>query len=116
MFKINPTSGNKDSLLVNLKKLIGDAEKFTVGYSSEIVDATVVTNEVNQIQNYFPSIALVVMTGEYHEIVEDVTNSLLHLPMWKIYQNRRGIVSFKVFIIFCKEIINILHCYLLSKL
>ena len=103
-------------MLENVKEVIGHAEIFIVDYSSEILDATVVTNEVNQIQNYFPSIALVVMTGEYHEIVEYVTNSLLHLPMWKIYQNRRGIVSFKVFIIFCKEIINILHCYLLSKL
>ena len=89
-------------MLENVKEVIGHAEIFIVDYSSEILDATVVTNEVNQIQNYFPSIALVVMTGEYHEIVEDVTNSLLHLPMWKIYQNRRGIVSFKVFIIFCK--------------
>ena len=89
-------------MLENVKEVIGHAEIFIVDYSSEILDATVVTNEVNQIQNYFPSIALVVMTGEYHEFVEDVTNSLLHLPMWKIYQNRRGIVSFKVFIIFCK--------------
>ena len=74
MFKINPTSGNKDSLLVNLKKLIGDAEKFTVGYSSEIVDATVVTNEVNQIQNDVTPILWLVITVENQGIVEDVND------------------------------------------
>ena len=43
-------------------------------YSSEIVDATVVTNEINQIQNYFPHIVWVLMTGEDQGFVEDVTD------------------------------------------
>ena len=34
-------------------------------YYSEIVDVTVVTNAMNQIQNGVPPIAWVVMTGEY---------------------------------------------------
>ena len=65
MSKGNHTSGNNDVLLENVKDVIGDAETFSVEYSSEIVYATVVTNEVNQIQNYVPPIAWVVMTGEY---------------------------------------------------
>ena len=65
MSKGNHTSGNNDVLLENVKDVIGDAETFSVEYSSEIVDATFVTNEVNQIQNYVPPIAWVVMTGEY---------------------------------------------------
>ena len=48
---------------VNLKEGIVDTEKFTVEYSSEIVDEAVVTNEVNQIQNYVPPISWVVMSG-----------------------------------------------------
>ena len=55
------TSVRKDKLLENIKVVIGDAEKFTVKYSSEIVDATVVTSEVNQIKSYVPPIAWVVM-------------------------------------------------------
>ena len=39
--------------------MIGDAETFNLGYSSEILDATVVTNKVNQIQNDVPPIAWV---------------------------------------------------------
>ena len=38
------------------------------------MDATVVTNEVNQIQNYAPPIAWVVMNGEDQVIVEYVTD------------------------------------------
>ena len=34
----------------------------------------VVTNESNQIQNYVPPIAWMVMTGEYQVIAEDVTD------------------------------------------
>ena len=37
------------------------------------MDETVVTNEVNQTQNYVPPIAWVGMTGEDQGIVEDVT-------------------------------------------
>ena len=36
------------------------------------MDETVVTNEVNQTQNYVPPIAWVVMTGEDQGIVEDI--------------------------------------------
>ena len=64
MSKGKPTSGKKDTLLENVKEVIGDAEKFIVEYSSEIVDATIVTNKVNKIQNYVPPIARVVATGE----------------------------------------------------
>ena len=49
MSKGKPTRGNKDVLLENVKEVIGNAETFTFEYSSEIVDATAVTNEVNQI-------------------------------------------------------------------
>ena len=70
----NNTSGKKDSLLENIKEVIGHADKFNVEYSLEIVDAIVVTNEVNQIQNDVPYIAWVVITGYYQGIVEDVTD------------------------------------------
>ena len=43
-------------------------------YSSEILDAYVVTNEVNQIQNYVPCISWVVITGEDQGITEYVTD------------------------------------------
>ena len=49
MFKVKPTSGEKDAFLENIKEVIVYVETFTVEYSSEIVDATVVNNEVNQI-------------------------------------------------------------------
>ena len=49
--------------------MIGDVETFTVWCSSEMVDATVVTNELNQIQNDVPPIAWVVVTGYYKGIV-----------------------------------------------
>ena len=62
MSKGKPTNRKKDELLENVKEAIGDAETFTVGYSSEIVDATVVTNEINQTLNDFLPIAWVVMT------------------------------------------------------
>ena len=51
-----PTCRKNDALLENLKELIGDAKTFTVEYSSELVDSTVVTNEANQIQNDVPPI------------------------------------------------------------
>ena len=63
MSKGKPISRKKDTLLVNVKKVIGDAETFTVEYSSERVDATVVNNWVNQIQNDVPPIAWAYMTG-----------------------------------------------------
>ena len=53
---------------------IGDVETFTVEYSLEIVGATVVNNEVNQIQNDVPPIALVVMNVDNQGIVEYVTD------------------------------------------
>ena len=70
----NNTSGKKDSLLENIKEVIGDADTFTVEYSSEIVYATFLTNEVNQIQNDVTPIAWLAMTGEDEGIVEDVTD------------------------------------------
>ena len=72
------------------------AETFTVEYYSEIVDTTVVTNEVNQIKNDVPPIALVVMTGEDQGIFEDVTDDFMNLPTCKIGQYRKIFVSFKV--------------------
>ena len=60
--KVNPTGGKKDEILENVKEVIGDTDKFTVEYSSDIVDATVVTNKVNQTQNYLPPNAWVVIT------------------------------------------------------
>ena len=63
MSKGNTTSGKKYALLENVKEMIKDAETFTVEYSSEIVDATDVTNEANQIQNDVPPIAWAYMTG-----------------------------------------------------
>ena len=74
MSKGKPISRKKDTLLVNVKKVIGDAETFTVEYSPELVDVNVVTNELNQTQNYVPPIAWMVMTGEYQVIAEDVTD------------------------------------------
>ena len=65
MTKSNTTIGKKDALLENVKQVIGYAETFSVEYYSEIVDVTVVTNAMNQIQNGVPPIAWVVMTGEY---------------------------------------------------
>ena len=50
-------------MLENVKEVIGNADTFTVEYSSEIMDATVVTSEVNQNQNGVTPIAWVVMTG-----------------------------------------------------
>ena len=44
-------------------------------YSSELVDATVVTNEENKIQNYFPHITWLVMTGWDRGIVEYDTDN-----------------------------------------
>ena len=88
--------------MANVNEVIGYAETFTVEYYSEIMDATVVTNDVNQIQNDVLSIALVVMTGEDQRIVEDVTDGFMNLPTCKIYQHRRRIVSFKVCYIFYK--------------
>ena len=64
------------------------------------MDATVVTNEANQIKNDVPPIALVVMTGEDQGIVEDVIDDFLNPPTCKIDQYRRIIVSFKVCYIF----------------
>ena len=98
-----PTCRKNDALLENLKELIGDAKTFTVEYSSELVDSTVVTNEANQIQNDVPPIALVVMTGEDQFIVEDVTYDFLNVPTCKIYQYRRICVSFKVCYIFVNK-------------
>ena len=49
MVKVNPKIGEKDTLLENVKEGIGYAETFTVGYSSEILDATVVTKRVNKL-------------------------------------------------------------------
>ena len=74
MYKGNPTSGKKDALQANLKEVIGYVDIFTVEYSSEIVDANVVTNEVNQIQNDIPPIAWAVMNGEHYRIVEHFTD------------------------------------------
>ena len=102
MYNIKHTRGKKDALLENLKEVIVYAETFTVEYYSEIMDATVVTNDVNQIQNDVLSIALVVMTGEDQRIVEDVIDGFMNLPTCKIYQHRRRIVSFKVCYIFYK--------------
>ena len=73
MSKGKPTSWKKDALLENVKEVIGYSEIFTVEYSSEIVDETVVTNEANQIQNYVPHISWVLMTGEDQGIFEYVT-------------------------------------------
>ena len=73
MYKGNPTSGKKDALLENLKEAIRYAKTFTVEYSSEIVDVTVVTNKVNKIQNDVPPIAWAMMTGDDQWVVEDVT-------------------------------------------
>ena len=87
--------------------MIGDAKTFTVEYSSEILDATFVTNEVNQIQNYVPPIAWEVMAGEDQGIVEYVKNGFLHITTWKIYQHIRIIVFFKLRYIFFKQIIII---------
>ena len=70
MSKGNPTSGKRDEPLENVREVIGDVETFTVVYSSEIVDMTVVTYKVNQIQNYVPPISWVVITGEDQGIVE----------------------------------------------
>ena len=50
-------------------------EIFSEEYCSEIVNVTVVTNEVNQIQNDVPLIAWAVMNGEDHDIVEYFTDS-----------------------------------------
>ena len=72
MSKVNFTSGKKDATLTNVKKMIGDAETFTVEYSSKIVYVIIVTNEMNQIQNYVPPIAWVVITREDQGVVEDV--------------------------------------------
>ena len=91
MVKVNPKIGEKDTLLENVEEVIGYAETFTVGYSSEILDATDVTNRVNKIQNYVPPIAWLVMTGEYQGIVEVVTYVFLQLPTWTIDQHRRSI-------------------------
>ena len=55
--------------------MLGDTETFTVEYSSELVDATVVTNEENKIQNYFPHITWLVMTGWDRGIVEYDTDN-----------------------------------------
>ena len=74
MSKGNPTIRKKDTLLENLKEVIGYVKTFTVEYSSEIVDSTVVTNKVNQIQNDVPPIAWVVMTGYDQGGVEYVTD------------------------------------------
>ena len=74
MSKGNNTSGKKYALLTNVKEVIGCEEKFTVGYSPEIVDATVVTYEGNQFKNDVPPIAWVVITVEHEGIVEDVTD------------------------------------------
>ena len=49
MSNVNPTSGKNDALFANLKGVIGDVEIFTVGYYSELVNATVVTSKANQI-------------------------------------------------------------------
>ena len=62
MSKGGPTSNKKYALLANVKQVIVYAETFTVEYSSEIVDATVVTNKMNLIQNYDPHIVWVLMT------------------------------------------------------
>ena len=43
MYKVKPTNGKKDTLLENVKVVIGDADTFIVEYSSELVDVTVVT-------------------------------------------------------------------------
>ena len=74
MSKGKPASGKKYALLENVEEVIGDAETFTVEYSSERVDATVVTNGVNQIQNDVPPIACMGMTVEDQGIVEDVAD------------------------------------------
>ena len=74
------------------------------------------TNEVNQIQNGVPPISWVLMTGDDQGIVEDVWMIFLHLPTFTIDQHRKIIVSFKVCYIFCKQILIMLHCSLLSNL
>ena len=43
-------------------------------YSSEIVDANIVTNKVNQIINYVPPIAWLVIIGEDQGIFEYFTD------------------------------------------
>ena len=73
MSKVNQAISKKHALLANVKEAIGDAEKFAVEYSSEIIDATVVTNKVDQIQNDVQPISWSVMTGEDQGVVEDVT-------------------------------------------
>ena len=75
MSKGKPTSMNKDTLLSNVKEMLGDAETFAVEQSSELVDATFVNNEVNKIQNDVPPIAQVVVTVEDQGIVEYVTDA-----------------------------------------
>ena len=74
MSKVNTTIRDKDALLENVKQVIGYAETLTVEYSSQLVDATVVTNEVNKIQNDVTPIVWVAMTGQDHVIVEDATD------------------------------------------
>ena len=55
--------------------MIGYVETFNVEYYSELVDATVETNEANQIQNYFPPIAWLFIIGQDQGIVEGVKYS-----------------------------------------
>ena len=56
--------------------MIGNSDTFTLKYSSEKVYATVVTNELNQIQNHVPPIALVAIPVYNRIIVEDFTDVL----------------------------------------
>ena len=72
MSKGNHTRRKKDELLEIFKEVMGDTETFTVGYSSELVDVTVVINEANQIQNDVPPITWVVVIVYYQWIVEYV--------------------------------------------
>ena len=72
MSKEKHISRKKGSLLEDVKGVIGDEETFTVKYSSETIDAAIMTNEANQIQNGVPHIVQVAVTGYDLGIVEDV--------------------------------------------
>ena len=76
MCKGKPKSGKKDARLENVKEVIVDEETFTVEHSTEILDATFITNEVNKIQKDVQPIAQLIMTGDNQGVVEDVTGGL----------------------------------------
>ena len=102
--------------MANVKEVIRDADTFTVKYSSELVDATVVTNEVNKIQNYVPPIAWVLMTLEDQGSVEYVTDGFSSPTNMdnRSTQNKRSFLQCVLYFLYTNT--NYLHCYLLSNL